>query len=949
MANAYSVPQSMGQYVDPINLNLVNAALGAKQQRYDYNVAKVDSLLSEFSSIELVRDQDKQYLADRVNGVLNTVNKVQKKNMASNNLTREITQYIGTAIDDYVVEQAGNSVRLRAFEQSIAERKEKKPDTYSDLNYTYAKEQAGVRQYLNGDADSFGNIQYSEYKDVNKRINDFVIDVQNKHKDRVVEIPETDVDGNPTGKVIQTTYSGLTPTQVRQLAESQLDAAHMQQVKINGWYNAGTYENVDQIKSNITEVFNNKVSNIEASRLTAERKLADASSLSEEDRVTYQNTLNSLTDEKTRLEKEKDTLLNSPEAAATYIEKERVLTGAIQSFSSLYSETTKVVKDEVYFAQQDLNLKRLKLQFDMDKEKKTEASVAPIITTIPTTTENNIPEIESFVDTSISKYSTNVDNSLAEYKAALQSEADKGNAGAKNLLKEYESKLATKSPGQTDNDIFSSVVSSVDYNSDVAIIGNKNYVAQIKDDKDKLSILLEGKDTARQQGMISHIDATINSKEGLKAFFDNPDTKMMFKGKAYSVRNLLMSEGVIDNQGNKIGDLKTKPNLLRELQKSFYADALLSDRVTGGFSKKSSKYLKELATSLGENYNDIAKELELELGNRGAVTEVVALKPESKTAQYLGQARANGIYDTFSWSDQSLSGDDKTIGKFLRQDYKTSDLYKANLTKFYDKLPTTQVAGVTPQDKENFQRAANLMSSKIGAVNKDATINIRLDGDEVVLSQVQVSTVKGQRVETPAEVRVLKQDFQGAVPGVAKDLSFATEAAFYNIDKLEGKTLKSESIKFFDTNTSKKVYNSVAQVLLADKPNLIPYIDSSSAKQAIYSSNRVLESRYQNFSEIVDNALSKSSNFAINTTVERDFNGNPYVDMKLIDKRNQKVVHSMTNTQDVNIDDFKKVLDRSPQVFYSMMINDIMAREKQQIMLGSKTPSPAFQNLTSRL
>lgn len=170
MANAYSVPQSMGQYIDPINGDLVESVLASKEKKYDYNVAKVDSLIQQYTNMPLARDQDKEYLKNRIDNVLRVVNGVSKLDMSNNNITRQIEQGIGTAIDDHVLEQMSNTKSLMTFEQTVAKKREKGDGTYDDRNYTIAKKRAGVDDYLSGKTDKIKNLVYNDYYDVDKNL-----------------------------------------------------------------------------------------------------------------------------------------------------------------------------------------------------------------------------------------------------------------------------------------------------------------------------------------------------------------------------------------------------------------------------------------------------------------------------------------------------------------------------------------------------------------------------------------------------------------------------------------------------------------------------------------------------------------------------------------------------------------------------------------------------------
>lgn len=955
MANAFSVPASMGQYVDPVNEGLINQVLQSKDKKYDYNVAKIDNLIQQYTSLPLVRDKDKQYLEGRINNVLNVVNKVNKLNMSNGNVTRQIEQNISTAIDDEVIKQISNSKSIMNFEQSVAQKREKKPELYSDVNYSYAKKMAGYDLYMNGEKDEIGSLQYADFKDVPKKINDFIIDIQNKKKDQVVTMPAKDGNGQVIpGSLIQTTISGLTPFQVRELAESQLDASYNRQVEINGWYNAGGYEGEakEKLSADVKTVFDNQIGNLDVRKLELERKLTNAGS--ESDKVAIQSELDGIGNQKSVLEKNRDSLMSSPQAAATFIEKERVLSNAQDAFGSLYSENSKVVKDEIYFAQQDLNLKRLKFEYDVEKDRKSAAtdSSAPnaVINTLPTPLEGSIEDIETFIDKSVETYSTNVNADLMAYRNALQTESSKGNAGASRLMQEYQKKLLTKKPGESDEDVFASVVSTIDYNDSNAIIGNRNYVADIKNNKEKLNLLLEGKNKAVENAKMNHIDLTINTDDTFQAFYNNPETKMLWNGsngrqQAFSIKDVLISNGLMDATGKKIGDIKTKPKLLAALQQSYYADAFISRKNKG-------EYLKKLAGSFGESLSDVAPGRV----NTNATLDINGINFNTKTGQFIKQARERGINDSgFGIMDNSLSSDDSTIARFINQDYKSNDLYKQDLERFYNKLPTTQVIGVTAQDKAAYNKLGALITSQPGStftpepLSKNATINLRLEGDYVIASQNQNSTAKGVTTTAPVVTKILKKDFLRDMPELANRLSFQTEAAFYTLDKLEGRTLKSESVKFFDGNTEGKVFDYNTKVTLANNPSLAPFLSSSMARDTLIDSNKILMEKYGNFPDIVTKALSESSNYTINAKIERGFDGNPIMDIKLIDKKTQKLIHTIRNSTDMNLDNFKQILDNTPQVFYGIMVDDIFKKEAQEYRRGSTLATPEFKNLTDSL
>lgn len=962
MANAFSVPQSMGQYVEPINLNLVNAALSSKQQRYDYNVAKIDSLLSEFSSIELIRDQDKQYLADRVNGVLNTVNRVQKKNLASNSLTRDITNYIGTAIDDKVLEQASNTVRLKAFEQSIAERREKKPDTYSDLNYTFAKEQAGVGEYLQGESDGFGNLQYAEYKDVNKRINDFTLDLLSKNKDTEVEIPEYDSNGAPTGYMIKKTVRGLTPDQIRSVAESQLDAAHLQQIKINGWYNAGGYKDPQAlagINANLDSMIESSLGSIDSQILKLKRDKDNGVADSDVD-----TQIQNLENNKTNIRKNIDTYKKDPEAAATFIEKERVLSGAVSTFKNFYSEDISYSANEAYYKEQNLALERAKFDYERSKDLGVASGIGEAYTTVtPTEYPEEVQSYQESIDTQISQVSADTKNVRDSYINALETEASKGNKEAANFLTEYNNLKKSNKEGLSDEVVFDNLIASTTYKDKLNILGDTNFRYNLKESKDRETLLMKGLQEAKSKGISAHVDSTINSKEGLKAFYNNPDTKMMFNGKAYSVRNLLITNGVIDENGNKIGDLKTKPNLMKELQKSFYADDVLSNLALPSGSGKDRKSvttslnsLKELAVMLGENPKDVYMTGTYAGGADTLGKEVTnfIIKPGTKTANYLAKAKEQGVYDTFSWSDQSLSGDDATIGSFLKGNYKETDVYKNEIKKYYNNLPSNQQLSIPNTDKANFEKLRGYMGISSADVAKDMPITISKKGDSVILTQAHSEGSGEKKSTTPIQVSLTQEEFNRNFGALGNKLNFNNEAQFYTTDKMQGQKLVSEPIKYFSKADYKASSYITNKVLKNDTARAMfgGFLTEGDTYKNLYTGHQMLSRRYPNgqFDSLLRSALSKDvvSKFAVNVVVDRDYSGEPILQVNLTSQSGDNI-HSNIIRGNENITDFKAILDTAPQVYYGMMLDSILEEEKALMASGSTAMSEGLTKLSKYL
>lgn len=242
MANAYSIPQNMGTYVDPIDNELIGSVLASKEKKYDYNVAKVDSLIQQYTNLPLARDEDKQYLKDRIDSVLKVVNGVSKLDMSNNNITRQIEQGIGTAIDDHVLEQMANTKKIMTFEQEVAKKREKGDGTYDDRNYTIAKKRAGIDEYLAGEdskgnkVDKIGSLRYDDYYDLDKNLTE-PLEKWAKELGYTKTVSESGVDLF----IRKETKEELTPERIEQYYNTKLqsDPKLQTQMRINSEYEYG--------------------------------------------------------------------------------------------------------------------------------------------------------------------------------------------------------------------------------------------------------------------------------------------------------------------------------------------------------------------------------------------------------------------------------------------------------------------------------------------------------------------------------------------------------------------------------------------------------------------------------------------------------------------------------------------------------------------------------------
>ena len=71
MATAYSQPLQYTPYQEQWNKELLGKALQYKQDKYDTNRQVIKNTIAQVSNIDLLKDQDAEYLYDRLQTVVN--------------------------------------------------------------------------------------------------------------------------------------------------------------------------------------------------------------------------------------------------------------------------------------------------------------------------------------------------------------------------------------------------------------------------------------------------------------------------------------------------------------------------------------------------------------------------------------------------------------------------------------------------------------------------------------------------------------------------------------------------------------------------------------------------------------------------------------------------------------------------------------------------------------
>jgi hypothetical protein len=978
MANFNGVLDQFNTPQAPGDLNLINSTLAINQAKYDQGEQNYENNLAQLKVQEnlMVRDEDKARFSKNVQGLINEINgKEGGINWAKRGLTNKINAYTNKALDSYTLDQIGIGETIRAFGAEVAKKKEKNDGSYNDTNYSFAQYKAGLADYRRGyDAqgnkvDKIGNLSYKNYHDVEKKVSDKILELEKLNKDQEIEEPILDFNGQRTGEIRKITISNLSPEKIRQIAINSLNGDDLEQIKINGYGSTGGYSDPQKINEDITSLLDKDISKNQ-NQLDIWTAKKNQKNLSDKDKAEAKAEFKYYNSNVTNLNKNKKMLLEDKESAATYLERNRLIDNATSTYAQVYNKSEVFKVDEIYQnrisnarADAALQLEKDKFTYTKDKDAgKFEAN--NLIVAPKPTPKDDIENIEGIIDTQIKVFGDSLNKETNQFKLHIDNvlKTSPNNEDAKEFMAHYNENIKK---GQTPTDAIRNATQIIPSSSSILISEDqdgtpKNYRRSILDISGKYDTYVVGRAEAIKVGTAQHIEETLNNSTTFKAFFDNPETKMMWYGKngkegAFSVKEVLINNGLMNTKGEKIGDIKNVPSVLAALQKSYAADNVINNsNGLGGYEHTPD--LKKLANLFGESVDNVSKSrirtVMTNYGNQEQVT--YDLNPNTKTGAYLLKANEQGIKESWVWSDQSLNKDDATISQYGKSDYKNTKVYKDSLEKLYGKIDQNYSIGITKEDKNTYARVNAILSSdavdkKIGDRDPENTFNVSLNttGDKYIISQNGNDKEKGT---VTFQTQIDKATFDLNLPQVGKKLNTNIISAHYTVGRTKDLDLLSQPIRFLDTSVNEQVYRENAYSLgsmTQESAKFIPFLQQNTAVKVI--TDRITPAFGANSEEsrVITNAMKNSSDFSITGKISKDFDTSHFLTLMLKNKKGETIFKKTVNNVE-DVDNYKQMLDNTPQVLYADMINDIMSYQISSKMLNQEN-SPYYEELVKNL
>lgn len=234
MANYQSIPRRFNRVTSSINHAYIDKTLRDKQNTIDTNFGIMQQTVDQTLGQDLIRESDREYLKDKVRGVLNTLDRTDEIKFDSKKARFSIQDALSEAAKDpEVLKQVANTKKIRQI-QDFYQGRLKKGDI-NQQNFQYAYQKAGVNDYLNGvdskgnAVDGVGDFQYLEYVDVDAKLDEVARKLKAANPNEEVSIQ------NPlTGETVSKKVSMITPQEMRNYLRVQLNANDLKQLEIDG-------------------------------------------------------------------------------------------------------------------------------------------------------------------------------------------------------------------------------------------------------------------------------------------------------------------------------------------------------------------------------------------------------------------------------------------------------------------------------------------------------------------------------------------------------------------------------------------------------------------------------------------------------------------------------------------------------------------------------------------
>jgi hypothetical protein len=376
MASSQSIIHKPEAPTAAFDLGIFSKVLMYKQAKFDAGADAIQSKINQLESQSVIGDAQKQYLSQKVNGIIEGVNGMGGMDFSDRNVINQTSSYIDSITKDPIITNAINNTRQ--IQKGVSYWEKLKADAASGkkgVYYNPANEydyMEGVNDYVRKsktDASaSYSDRPISPPVDVNKQLMTAAKDV----------VASTYVDRDGNNRYILKTGKVVTADRLYEhaLTQIQTDPNLANQIRINAKYNylqkgpdGNLSENqLENLRATYVRADQNKVARLELEKAETEKLMSLSGDKNEQ--IRFQAHLDETNreldkyrgDKYNRLREIDAIIATNPEQAATTVYSNRLLEGiaAARAFKeeNVKFDTAAMFEDKMRFDQDEKKYQR---------------------------------------------------------------------------------------------------------------------------------------------------------------------------------------------------------------------------------------------------------------------------------------------------------------------------------------------------------------------------------------------------------------------------------------------------------------------------------------------------------------------------------------------------------------------------------------------------------------
>ena len=362
MSNYLSTEYKITNPVSSVDLQVVDNTLSTLQGKYNTNTALIEQTLAYYDeNLKGIRTEDNQYIAEKLKRVKSTIDEYKKKNvnLAFNYNRDSIMSAVKETLNDPIVKDAIVSRQnYMQYNSQLEKIREKNPEKVNDANYAYGLYQGGYYDYMQGKTKTLGSMQYTPFEDITEENLKQLKTIKDLKGKKFVEMEDP---SNP-GRIIRREIDGLEDSEIQQYMGGLLSSQSLKQIEINAWYKNGA-QNIEKNREPILsqyKAYNDKQISNYTQNMEYYQSI-EKSSKPESEKEKARLALKTLQSNVDSLKNIDYTKLSTTSIVAD-LEKRNYINSISQMAKAEWS--TEFKKNEVYYADQELDIKRQKLKLD---------------------------------------------------------------------------------------------------------------------------------------------------------------------------------------------------------------------------------------------------------------------------------------------------------------------------------------------------------------------------------------------------------------------------------------------------------------------------------------------------------------------------------------------------------------------------------------------------------